>query len=158
MKLVTILALLLMLTGCSGTVLLVGCGATSMTMPSMEPVLYSASLTVKTDAKELTDEITFSCEVQERKCIAGSWKRVFHEKPITPFNVQLSNQYHAAIAAPTCRNAAAMVLSKNAGYSKQVTITDNNSGEQLFQGSERSKELANYSIQSVKVSVKEAGK
>jgi len=158
MKLVITLALLLMLTGCSGTVLLVGCGATSMTMPSMEPVLYSASLTVKTDAKELTDEITFSCEVQERKCIAGSWKRVFYEKPITPFSIQLSNQYNADIAAPTCRNAAAMVLSRNAGYSEQITITDKNTGEQLFQGTDRSEGFENYSIQSIKVSVKEAKK
>ena len=124
MRIILVLLSVLTLSSCVTSAVLIGCGATAVSMPSNDPVKFSATLNLKTATGIVTDSIAYTCKVKERKCLGGDWRIVWEEQNIPAFNVKLNNNYHASITSPSCRLSSNMVKSDSYGYTEIITVFD----------------------------------
>jgi hypothetical protein len=153
MRIILVLLCVLTLSSCISSVILIGCGVAAMGMPANDPVTFSANISVKTATEIITDQVTYTCEVKERKCIGGNWKIAWEEQNIPSFNIQLSNKYHALITAPSCRLSADMVKSANYGYTEIITVFDSSTNKQVYRATAQNSDLKKYNFESLSVTV-----
>ena len=153
MKILLSLISLMTLCSCATSVILVGCGATAINMPSAEPVHFNAVLDVDTQSGWVQDSLTLTCEVKERKCLGGDWRVVWKEQNIASFDVPLSPQYHASITGPSCRNAESMSMSDRYGYVEKITVFDSSSMQSVYEGVANNEKVKKYGFISLSVNV-----
>lgn len=154
MRIILVLLCSFSLSSCVSSVVAIGCGASALGMPSSEPVKFTANLSVITVTGTSEDQITYTCEVKERKCVGGNWKRTWIERDNPPFNVQLNEKYHAAITSPSCRLSSEMVINDNYGYSEIITVFDSITNKQLYRATANNTDLHKYGFKSLSVKVK----
>ena len=153
MRIILVLISVLNLSSCVTSAVLIGCGATAVSMPSNEPAKFSANLTVITTTGIVTDSVAYSCEVKERKCLGGDWRIVWEEQDIPAFNVKLNEIYNASITSPSCRLSSDMVKSDNYGYTEIITVFDSNTNEQVYRATAKNTDLQKYDFVSLSVKV-----
>jgi len=154
MRIILVLLCSFNLISCISSVVTIGCGASALSMPSNDPVTFTANLSVKTAEGISEDEITYTCEVKERKCVGGNWKRSWIDRDIPPFNVILTEKYHASVTAPSCRLSRDMAINDNFGYTQVITVFNSTTNKQVYRATDRNSELKNYGFESLSVTVK----
>ena len=154
MRIILVFLSVLTLSSCVSSVMLIGCGASALGMPSNDPVKFSANLNVKTATGIVTDTVIYTCEVKERKCLGGDWKVVWEEQNNPSFNVKLDSNFHASISAPSCHSSGSMVKSDSYGYTEIITVYDSTTNEQVYRATANNSDLKNYSFESLSVKVK----
>jgi hypothetical protein len=153
MRIILVLLSVLNLSSCVTSAVLIGCGATAVSMPSNEPVKFSASLNVTTATGVVVDSVAYTCEVKERKCLGGDWRIVWEEQNIPAFNVKLSENYHASITSPSCRVSSDMAKSDSYGYTEIITVYDSTTNEQVYRATANNTDLQEYDFVSLSVKV-----